>query len=246
MEVLDLQAGHRVVRGDPTVLSALPSFDASRLPLWEAENLLRNRLVTLLEGRPEGRPVGEELRRVLYQSAKAILAGVDARLICRGLYATRYRDKVARFATFATAEELALAERALAVKVDAAGDDSIDPAAFWAEARDFWVASLLELFASAWPRCRRLESIRRTIHFRSVAPTRTLRGIARLLMGGDACRELDRFLLDLVADEQQSAGDRRRETLARAAGVERAGASWSDDVRAGIRRWYSLRKEPQP
>src|SRR5581483_3397149 len=115
---LDLRLGGRVLHGDEGVLGRLPRFDARDLDPREPARLLGNRAAGLLLALPEpGQPTDE--RQVALQSAKAVLAAMDARLLHEGLYAARLRERLdlakghPDHALFAQAVDWKLADRDL-------------------------------------------------------------------------------------------------------------------------------------
>lgn len=91
---LDLRLGGQVVAGDPQVLARVRRFEAADIHPREPARLLGNRAVGLLIALPEGGRAADDALRDL-QSAKALLAAMDARLLRRGLYAPRLRERLA-------------------------------------------------------------------------------------------------------------------------------------------------------
>lgn len=91
---LDLRLGGRAIAGDGTVLARVRSFEAPDLHPRERARLLGNRAAGLLLAvPPEGGPHDAHQRDL--QATKAVLAAMDARLLHRGLYAARLRDRLA-------------------------------------------------------------------------------------------------------------------------------------------------------
>lgn len=255
LENLELRDAHRVVHGPADVLDAMPRWHSEDLPLFEAENLLRNRLVTLLEGCPGVFGASHGARICAYQSAKAALAAVDARLLRARRHATSYAEKVARFSALADGEERRLAEESLAIKRGELGDRSAaDDEALWHRAARLFVRELLALFRSG----RRLDArvdadasslarLARELPVRSVSPLRTLRRLARALLGGSATRHLDACLLALVVERSGDHSLRLPPRLfARAELAPHSAAPLDERVRAAVARWYALRKPAMP
>ncbi len=94
----DLRHAGQVFYGDAGILELLPDWDASDIPLIEAQVILLNRMVCLLEcvvegpGAPEHGPEAQGF--VAYQTAKAAFALADAAALLHGNYAIRYQEKV--------------------------------------------------------------------------------------------------------------------------------------------------------
>lgn len=95
MLVVDAREGHVVIGGDAALLAHIPQ---SSVPDQEALILLLNRMVCLLEAPPE-HLTGTHPDPLFFTSqlSKAIFAIVDAKLVRAEQYATRYREKTARF-----------------------------------------------------------------------------------------------------------------------------------------------------
>lgn len=125
---LDLKLGGRIIAGDAAVLDALPAFGPAALDPRESARLLGNRAAGLLLALPAPGEAPDP-RQTALQSAKAVLAAMDASLLHAGLYAPTLRERLGmskgheHAATFARAVEWKLA-----------GGDSAPVA--WSEARD--------------------------------------------------------------------------------------------------------------
>ncbi len=248
IENVDLACGSRVVWGDAGVLERMSTIDPTSLPLWEAENLLRNRLVTLLEGHPSGAGPAP----AVYQRAKAVLAVVDAMLVRDGRYVTRYAEKVERYleAPALGDEDRPLVEDALRVKRELpppGGDAS--PA--WEPTVDFYLRGLVDFFrvyaVDDW--CRRRDLLGR-FHFSTTSPWRTVKKLVRIAIGSNALFDLDRLLLALCIDapridtpsdgEEPLAPEATLARLARTCGI--APGEPHELRERAIARWYGLRK----
>ena len=107
---LDVALGGQVIAGNVGILRELPAMTARDLPRQEAARLLGNRAAGLLLALP-GPTAPVDAQQVELQSAKAVLAALDASLIHRGVYAPRLRDRLSlceghpHHATFAAAVE---------------------------------------------------------------------------------------------------------------------------------------------
>lgn len=138
----DVRHGGRAIAGADDV-ERIPDFEPGDLSAAEAARLLFNRAVGLLEALPEigGAPDVELVNR---QAAKAILAGLDARLVLGGLYASTYRERLARSPT-------PLAAWATAYKLDPERKERRDLAKLWEEARAELAAALtVAIPAAGW------------------------------------------------------------------------------------------------
>jgi hypothetical protein len=96
----DLRFGHRVLWGDPAIISQMPDYDPADVPMTEGSALLRNRGNCLLENRMalEKRMVGrdEERRKFIRHIFKATIGYGDAVLIAKGWYDPSYVAKLER------------------------------------------------------------------------------------------------------------------------------------------------------
>lgn len=107
---LDVALGGQVIAGEAHVLRELPPMSAAEMPPHEAARLLGNRAAGLLLALP-GPRAPLDARQVDLQSAKAVLAAMDATLLHQGKYGARLRDRLEmsrghpHHATFAAAVE---------------------------------------------------------------------------------------------------------------------------------------------
>ena len=97
----DLKYASKVISGQKNILENIPEFDASMLPLEEANILFRTRMWTLL-GSLDGNGfksnlTGDDSRFFRNQMAKAILSIVDICLLQKGAYHYSYKERVKRF-----------------------------------------------------------------------------------------------------------------------------------------------------
>ena len=97
----DLKYASKVISGQKNILENIPEFDASMLPLEEANILFRTRMWTLL-GSLDGNGfksnlTGDNSRFFRNQMAKAILSIVDICLLQKGAYHYSYKERVKRF-----------------------------------------------------------------------------------------------------------------------------------------------------
>ncbi len=145
----DLRHAGYVFHGDATLLDTLPDWQPSDIPLIEAQVLLLNRMICLLEcveDGPESLQDDEEAGIFLaYQSSKAAFAIADAIALLHGLYAIRYegkRDLLNRLAPD-DGEGVALVEAAWRLR------QGLDPASLGMLPGTFWRrtrATLLQTF----------------------------------------------------------------------------------------------------
>ncbi len=86
----EMKHGHRVIRGDPHILDAMPDYPLARLPLSEGTRLLMNRGKLLLDVKRRltlaDPPTGGERRKLLKFLFKADLAFGDCALLIRRAY----------------------------------------------------------------------------------------------------------------------------------------------------------------
>lgn len=235
MENVDLCQGHRLLYGPASVIERLPTFSAATLPVWEAENLMRNRLVTLLEGMPRA----SARRAPLYQSAKAVLASVDARLILMGRYVTSYRLKVEEYSRAAVPpSHLSLARQALSIKLGNAPTGG-SPESFFEAATEMYLATLSVLFGGPdHPGgARRLVP---DFHRRATSRRRRLRHRVRAWLGRDEPLLVDRLLLALAVTAHDGAPDAKLNRYAARAGVP--DANGLEAVPTAIASWYRGKK----
>lgn len=90
----ELRTCGRLVWGEPQILSLIPAFSPSDIPLEDAWRLLSNRMVELLEVVAQwvGKPETPE-RAVQYQAIKFYLDMATSFLLFRGAYAPSYRER---------------------------------------------------------------------------------------------------------------------------------------------------------
>lgn len=115
--------GHKVIRGDPDILRAMPPMPFQRLPPGEIVRLLLNRGSLLLMNQQAlvagATLAGEDKERFFKYLFKAVLACGDARLAGNGCYHPSYPAKFERLRRLSwpgQAEFLAIYEQALATK----------------------------------------------------------------------------------------------------------------------------------
>ncbi len=93
----ELRTSGRPVWGDATVLSLIPAFAGSDIPLEDAWRLLCNRLVEQLEAVPGTRELSANLPEpVLYRTMKLQLDMATSLLVFVGHYEPTYRQRAAR------------------------------------------------------------------------------------------------------------------------------------------------------
>ena len=98
----ELKYGAQVLRGDRSVLDAVPSYAPADIPLFEGVQLLLNRTAGLLTGVgggsvERGRPEGEARRYLTRQVVKALMAIGDWHLLSSEAYDWSYARRRARF-----------------------------------------------------------------------------------------------------------------------------------------------------
>lgn len=100
----EMRWGHRVIAGDPRVLSAMPRMPFHLLPFGEITRLMLNRGALLLlnqqqlrSGASDDAGLEDAEREVFFRNLfKALLACGDARLATAGRYHPSYPEKLAR------------------------------------------------------------------------------------------------------------------------------------------------------
>jgi hypothetical protein len=101
----ELRTSGQVVWGDPTVLSLIPAFSASDIPLEDAWRLLGNRLVEQLEVAPEmSEPSMGPSEPALYRTVKLHLDMATSFLVFVGGYEPTYRQRAQRLRDLARRE----------------------------------------------------------------------------------------------------------------------------------------------
>jgi hypothetical protein len=148
----EMRWGHRVVAGDPTVLSVMPPMPFDRLPPGELTRLMTNRGALLLMDRQRlaaGGP-GPGEREVFFKYLmKAMLACGDTRLATAGLYHPSYPVKLERLRSSdrnqpESSRFLELYRQAYEQKLrpDYSAFDSASPADSLAEILALWLDTL--------------------------------------------------------------------------------------------------------
>lgn len=93
----ELRTSGQLVWGDPTVLSRIPAFSASDIPLEDAWRLLCNRLVEQIEVAPQmSEPSTGPSEAALYRMVKLNLDMATSFLVFVGGYQPTYRDRAQR------------------------------------------------------------------------------------------------------------------------------------------------------
>ena len=101
----ELRTSGQIVWGDPTVLSLIPAFSPSDIPLEDAWRLLCNRLVEQLEVAPEmSEPSMGPPEPALYRTVKLYLDMATSLLIFVGGYEPTYRHRAERLRDLAQRE----------------------------------------------------------------------------------------------------------------------------------------------
>jgi hypothetical protein len=150
----EMRWGHRVVAGEPAVLSAMPEMPFHRLPPGELTRLMTNRGALLLMNRQRitagGPQTGE--REVFFKYLmKAVLACGDTRLAAAGLYHPSSPAKLERLLALAGAGGLAEGARLIPLyreayrqklRPDYGAFDSASPAESLAEVLALWLETL--------------------------------------------------------------------------------------------------------
>src|SRR4029434_4801626 len=90
---LELRECGRVIWGDPTVLSLIPSFDAAAIPLEDAWRLLANRIVEYLAVSAEVVARQPASLNTRYRTVKLYLDMATSLLLFSGRYGTTYRSR---------------------------------------------------------------------------------------------------------------------------------------------------------
>ena len=240
LETFDLTEGGQILDGDVTKFDYIPSYDSSDMPLWEAERLLRGRLVTLIEAFPRG----NDSLRSFYYGAKSVFAGVDALLIRNKVYTSSYREKVLRFQQLVEDPHLLrLVDASLTVKVSGRTPDDYTVESFWATALRFQLDSLLGLFQSRGS-CReeRLRHLLSRFHYLTTSPRRTFKNRARMLFLRNVQGNVERLLLALTIARDVGAPELGFSSIRRRAGVAPF-HEWVEGAKAAVDRWYTL---PRP
>jgi len=107
----DLKFGGQVVTGCEDILDSIPDYRAESIPLKEAQTLLTTRFWCFIGTEPNrilSEPdslTGEELRFVLQQLSKALIASGDSLLMLGGKYCVKYAEKARRIADLSGIQE---------------------------------------------------------------------------------------------------------------------------------------------
>lgn len=101
MMYYDLKMASKVIWGDKLIAEIIPYNEETKIPLIELQNLVINRLVTLLEGHPCLYLLDSHAHEAR-QIAKCYFAVIDALLVQANLYKSRYKEKLAALEAIAT------------------------------------------------------------------------------------------------------------------------------------------------
>jgi len=118
----DMKYGSKVIYGDRTVLDKIPNYSPKDVPLWEGVRLLFNRMAGMLGGisiEHFSRELTDKERKYLInQINKALLACIDALLLCKNRYSHLYQQKLKMFKElYPSSELIELAEIATEFKL---------------------------------------------------------------------------------------------------------------------------------
>ena len=134
-----------VFHGDASLLDTLPNWEPADIPLIEAQVLLLNRMICLLESVEDGPNASEhDPRAVLflaYQTAKAAFALADTVALLHGMYAICYQGKrdLLRSLLPVGCERVEVVEAAWRLR------QNLDPAHLGIPAASFWQRTRGEL-----------------------------------------------------------------------------------------------------
>jgi hypothetical protein len=228
----DLRHGGLVLWGPKDILAAIPGWHEREIPLAEAETLLLNRMVCLLEsfslGFRQQPPQGDQRRFLRFQTAKGILAAADALLVVKRRYHFLYRERADRFALEFKFDprHVEMVRRALAYKLDPGQEPESDPVADWLECRSFLLEALEFLLPLRYPYGLQFGGWLATAEFYAqLRPERFLTAVE--------CAEL-LLLAALVGDDIDN-------TLVRRAGAfvnAPDGADWETVRERVVRAWH--------
>jgi hypothetical protein len=173
----DLRHGGHVFHGNPDLLGTLPDWQPTDIPLIEAQVLLLNRMICLLESVEDGPevPAGEEeaTRFLTFQTAKAAFALADSVALLHGTYAVLYVEKQEALKGLVPAQSdvLELVDAAWRFRQDLDPQSlGISPAEFWMRTRAALLRTFLYLMNWMYARGRPFESPRELAHFLSNYP----------------------------------------------------------------------------
>ncbi len=234
----DLRHAGYVVHGDATLLDTLLDWQPSDIPLIEAQVLLLNRMICLLEcveDGPETPQADEETGIFLaYQSSKAAFAIADAVALLHGMYAIRYEGKrdLLRSLVPAASESVALAAAAWRLRQGLEPASlGMPPDAFWRRTRAALLPTFTYLMNWMYARDRPFTTPQDLAHFiANYASSNTIRGAIEAaqyltLAAWDESRP-DRELLALA-----------RDLLARV-GIACPGTTWPLVRRTVVAAWF--------
>lgn len=149
----DLKFGSHVFYGDGSVLDEIPYSQSSRIPADEVQNLLINRLVTLLLGHPYTTYLADPVDKAR-QISKVLYAVLDSRLVANEGYATRYAQKESHLDIFAAGDPVCAvlsenrrwmrAARLYALGLDEVCAEQLET--HWQIARDLLLAEIRAVF----------------------------------------------------------------------------------------------------
>lgn len=228
---VDLRAGGRVLHGAPDLLERLPVYGPDAVGPADAAVLMRNRLVTCLEAHPGLATAPVSLR----QSAKVVLAWVDAEACLRGTYATSYREKIRGIEAWAGPDEVAAAEWALAVRAGSSGGED-QAMARWLAAADLLARGLRRVHGD--PDARAPAFLARWVgeEVRALG----LVGALRRLRVGRLESPLHGAQAALVLSPHDPAAGRWADRLLAAYGGAGGSERWLDAARTSVRLWYEV------
>ena len=242
LETIDLQDTQRIVDGDPANIEKLPFYDINRFPRWEAEKLLRGRLVLLLEGYPQFKRGYHSF----YASCKSIFASVDAYLIRNNCYTLSYRKKVERFSDLIQDIDLVrLVNHALSIKLGGNPPADYSPMQFWHSALRFHLDSFIGLLnPPGIYRPDRLRHLLGIFHYQTTSPKRTMRNLMRIFFHRNHRGSAERLLLGLAIDRDVESMNIDLKSLAHRAKIHTNGhaINWENLMLDAIDCWYTLRR----
>jgi len=123
----DLRHGGLVLLGPKDILATIPAWHEREISLAEAEKLLFNRILCLLEGFSleflQRTPNPEEMLFLRFQTAKGVLGASDALLVFKRRYHWLYSERAERFALEYKFDpkKVEMVRRATEFKLDPAG-----------------------------------------------------------------------------------------------------------------------------
>lgn len=161
----DLRHQGHVFYGEADILELLPDWKPGDIPLIEAQVLLLNRMMCLLEcvkDVPKEESNGSDAALFLaYQTSKAVFAVADAVALLHGTYAIRYekkRDLVSALAP-AESESVQLVEAAWQLRQNLSVENlKLPPSEFWQRTRRELLRTFLHLMNWMYANHRPFES----------------------------------------------------------------------------------------